>query len=544
MNFKEFESTDKLRGGYYTPDYLSDFILRWIKNINPKKILEPSCGDGIFLKSIENHIKGCDVTALELLKKEAAKARKLENITKSNKYNVMSADFLDWALPKIKKDESSFDAVVGNPPFIRYQYLPQEFQINSECIFKLKRCKFTKHTNSWVPFLISSISLLRAGGRLGMVIPSEIMHVMHARSLREYLEKECKRILIIDPEELWFEDTLQGAIIIFAEKKFNPLEPSTGLIVERVRDREFLKKDPERLFPKKSSKYRKDLDQKWMRALISKECDDLLIQLSNSKKIRKFVEIASVDVGIVTGANKFFLVNNEIVENNKLHEYAHPMFGRSDHCPGIIYNNLQHKKNEKSSKPTNFLFFKDSSVERKPNVKKYINKGVSENLHTRYKCRIREPWYTVPSVYKTKIGMLKRCHDAPRLILNEMGAYTTDTAYRIKSLKISSENLVYAFINPLTSLCAEIEGRHYGGGVLELVPSEIEEMLIPVLPENSISKYDLGRLNDLVQTQKMKKVLEEQSNKVLSKAGITKKEQLILLENWDSLRLRRQRVSA
>ena len=52
--------------------------MRWIKNINPKNILEPSCGDGIFLKSIDAHIKNCHVEAIELLKREAAKARKIK----------------------------------------------------------------------------------------------------------------------------------------------------------------------------------------------------------------------------------------------------------------------------------------------------------------------------------------------------------------------------------------------------------------------------------------------------------------------------------
>ena len=189
------------------------------------------------------------------------------------------------------------------------------------------------------------------------------------------------------------------------------------------------------------------------------------------------------------------------------------------------------------------MFFKDSSVEKNKNVKKYLNEGVLEELHTRYKCKIREPWYSVPSVYKTEIGMLKRCHDAPKLILNEFGAYTTDTAYRIRSSALSSLNLVYAFINPLSSLCAEIEGRHYGGGVLELVPSEIEELLIPILPDQHISKADLNKLNALIKSEKMEKVLKDQSNKILGKVGITKKEQNILLEGWTSLRLRRQRTS-
>src|SRR5690606_17262173 len=111
--------------------------------------------------------------------------------------------------------------------------------------------------------------------------------------------------------------------------------------------------------------------------------------------------------------------------------------------------------------------------------KRYIEQGENESLHTRYKCRIRAPWYSVPSVYSTEVGMLKRSHDTPRLILNQMRAYTTDTAYRVRLKEGTAEQLVYGFINALTSLSAELEGRHYGGGVLELVPSEIEKLLLP-----------------------------------------------------------------
>lgn len=53
---------------------------------------------------------------------------------------------------------------------------------------------------------------------MGMVIPSEISHVMHAQSLRSYLGHICSKIVIIDPKEIWFEETLQGAVIILAEK--------------------------------------------------------------------------------------------------------------------------------------------------------------------------------------------------------------------------------------------------------------------------------------------------------------------------------------
>ena len=53
MNFIVNETKKKLRGGYYTPVDLAEFLVRWVKEIKPKKILEPSCGDGIFFEAIK-----------------------------------------------------------------------------------------------------------------------------------------------------------------------------------------------------------------------------------------------------------------------------------------------------------------------------------------------------------------------------------------------------------------------------------------------------------------------------------------------------------
>jgi hypothetical protein len=59
------------------------------------------------------------------------------------------------------------------------------------------------------------------------------------------------------------------------------------------------------------------------------------------------------------GANKFFLVDNKTVNEYDLQNYAHPMFGKSQHCPGILYNDDQHSTNQEKELPTNFLYIKD-----------------------------------------------------------------------------------------------------------------------------------------------------------------------------------------
>ena len=224
----------------------------------------------------------------------------------------------------------------------------------------------------------------------------------------------------------------------------------------------------------------KTVEGKWTRALLTASERGLLDALDERPDVHRFNEIAEVDVGIVTGANKFFLVPDETVQRFKLQAFAYPMFGRSEHCPGVIYDEQQHQENARVGNPTNFIWFQKDDARLSKPVLEYIQLGESQSLHTRYKCRIRSPWYAVPSVYTTKIGMLKRSHDTPRLIYNRLGAFTTDTAYRISTTVSTPEKLIYCFLNALTALSAELEGRHYGGGVLELVPTEIEKLLVPI----------------------------------------------------------------
>lgn len=544
MNFMSNETAQKLRGGYYTPEDLAAFLCAWVMEIQPTSILEPSCGDGVFLGALRKAgaADGLAVTAIELDEAEAAKAKQRARQAGLRRSRVHSTDFLSWSLEMTGRAEATFDAVVGNPPFVRYQYLPQPFQQNAERVFHELSLPFTKHTNAWVPFILASMRMLRPGGRLAMVVPSEIIHVMHAQSLRSYLGRECRRLVVIDPEKLWFDGTLQGAVLLMAEKRKDEKDKAEGLGIYEVKDREFLRLRPSDVFESPQSINGKTVAGKWTRALLDKETRDLFDELTEHREVHRFCDVADVDVGIVTGANKFFLVTDDVVAEHDLQRWAHPMFGRSEHCPGVIYDKKQHAANARVGNPTNFLWFSDNEPLRYKKARSYIEAGEQEALHTRYKCRIRKPWFAVPSVYSTEIGMLKRSHDLPRLILNKVGAYTTDTAYRIRTLNgTSAEKLVSCFINSLTSLSAELEGRHYGGGVLELVPSEIEKLLLP-LPGKA--KISLKELDKKIRTEPGHSALESNSREVLGGLGLSAVKQAIVFNGWKRLRNRRHRTSS
>ena len=539
MNFIVNETAQKLRGGYYTPADLAAFIAKWVIQGGAQRVLEPSCGDGAFLEAIGavSASERPTVKAFEIDHAEAVKARE-RALVHDVAATVETRDFLSWAAPKLR-GPPEFDGIVGNPPFIRYQYLPPSFQETAQQVFDTLGCKFTKHTNAWVPFVLASMALLKPGGRLGMIVPSEIIHVLHAQSLRTVLGEQCRRLVIIDPQEIWFDDTLQGAVILLAEKLKKPNGARDGLGVVSVSGRGFLQQDPAEVFNAPTSINGKTVEGKWTRAFLSADARELFARVSKLSGVQTFKDIAKVDVGIVTGANKFFLVHDDVVEKYDLAQWAHPMFGRSDHCRGVVYDTTQHALNANKGNPTNFLWF-DESAKRHPGAKRYLLEGELEGLHKRYKCRTRAPWYRVPYVYSTEIGMLKRAHDAPRLIHNQISAYTTDTAYRITS-SVDAKRLVSAFINPLTALSAELEGRHYGGGVLELVPSEIERLLIP-LPEKGGSQ--IRAVDTAVRERSMDEVMLDEGRSPLRAIGLSDSEIEAIADGWTTLRRRRQRADA
>ena len=543
MNQKSNETAQKLRGGYYTPPPIARYLAGWAMRGCPARVLEPSCGDGVFLQAIadvrdltsgEVTVDAVEYDPVEAGKAEAA-ARGLSDETTN--YRIWEDDFFHW-ITNGASDER-WEAIVGNPPYIRYQYFDSEQRELAAEVCRRAGISMSKRTNAWVPFVAAAVRHLAPGGRLAMVVPAEILHVQHSQGLRLLLEREMDAVTIVSFREIVFEGTLQGTVLLLAEKRETPVEASPGPLFDTLRtqattsarvlnlgiegigraeihtvkrsalpaiQRRSLSGSPStsptavriidvdgidsldaidaRIADSGPRRPPRAFGGEWMHALLEPEELEVINLALESRGTVRFEDVAKAPVGIVTGANGFFVVDESTVEAHGLEEIASPMLARASLIDGLTYRAGDHARNAKAGRPVYFLDFPDvPKSDLPPGMRRYVEQGEAQDLHTRYKCRIREPWYKVPYVWTSRLSLLKRCHQYPRLVLNELGAYSTDTAYRV-SMKPEFEgretDLAYSFLNSLTLLHAELLGRHYGGGVLELVPSETAALPVPL----------------------------------------------------------------
>ena len=66
-----------------------------------------------------------------------------------------------------------------------------------------------------------------------------------------------------------------------------------------------------------------------------------------------------------------------------------------------------------------------------PGARQVHPAGEERDVHKGYKCSIRTPWYTVPSVWVPDGFVFRQIYDFPRIVLNSADATSTDTIHRL-----------------------------------------------------------------------------------------------------------------
>jgi hypothetical protein len=234
--------------------------------------------------------------------------------------------------------------------------------------------------------------------------------------------------------------------------------------------------------------------------------------------------VAKFEVAAVTGANDYFSVDSKTLVEFGMEEWSVPLLPRIRHAPGMRYTCSDHRLADESGAKTHLLDFSEARSDPigNRNASRYLQIGVEQDLPLRYKCRIRSLWYRIPFIRSGPLMLSKRSHFYPRVILNDAGVVTTDTIYRGSMVGFFSgreSDFAAAFHNSVTLLSAEIEGRSFGGGVLELVPSEISRLRIPIIPGFGA---ELDRLDSVARSScaGMEDHLIEETDLLLVKADI------------------------
>lgn len=540
----------KKNGSYYTPRILSDFIIRHLflnykfgKSIN---ILEPSAGDGIFFDSffsnktfknfnIFKYVEGINIDAVEMEESAFRQCRvnSKKYINSLSKIKYFLNDFLDFQESVKKK----YDLVIGNPPYIKYHHLSKHQIKQCESIHKQASLSSKKIKNIWTSFLISGTQLLHEDGVLCFVLPAELLQVIYAKELRDFLRDNFRKIEIFAFSDLVFPKIEQDVIILICSKSQTP-----GVSFYQVDKLDDLKKPT--YVKENSNIHRKTLD-KWTNYVLS---DKELILLDTLKsKLKPISYYCKAEVGIVTAANDFFIVDKDTVKNDRLGLIALPIVQKSSLIPSTTnFKKSDYDKISESSKPAYLLLFDNKKINDQPkHIRDYIKKGEQRNLHRRYKCKLRENWYHVPSVWESEGFFTKRSNFIPKMAVNKARSLVTDAFYRIKMKdEYKIEDLVFSFYNTLTLIFAELEGRYYGGGVLELTPNEYKGLSIPYCFK--VSKTVFNKLDKLLRDKAtVKEVLDYTDSYILKRSlGLSNSNISLLQKVYYKLLRRRLSVKA
>jgi adenine-specific DNA methylase len=523
-------SADKLRGGYYTPPAVARFIAGWASEAGPR-VLEPSCGDGAVLAALAER-GGAEggAVGVELNPAEAAKAAR-------HGLPVVAADFFAWFG---RAQHGAFDAVAGNPPYIRFGSWSERTRVLAFGLMREAGLRPSRLVNAWVPFTVAAVLALRPGGRVALVLPAELLQVGYAAPLREFLVERLASLTIVSFRRLVFGGVLQEVVLLLGERGDGPARvrtveyedaaglPASGWVGAEVPFAPALHHDRE----------------KWTKYHLRPEQIDTLRAVRADGRVGLLGEVASIDVGVVSGRNSYFCLTPGQAGSHGLRHLCVPLVGRSAQLRGLRFTEEDLGKQLAEELRCLLLAVpEDHPHWSDPALARYVALGEAEGVHRGYKCSIRRAWWSVPSVWRPDAFMLRQIHLGPRVVANLTAATSTDTVHRVRLLGTAAAGQVAAAVtNSLTFAFSEVMGRSYGGGILELEPSEADALPLPdplAVDAGTVDAVD-RRLRD----GDLEGALDLVDARLLVGALGLAPEQVALLRSvWHDLRERRARRS-
>ncbi|WP_151978523.1 N-6 DNA methylase [Acinetobacter soli] len=540
----------KKLGAFYTPDNLCQILADWAITSPTDKVLEPSFGQCGFLEASrirlesigcedpKNNIYGCDIdsAAFVFLKKILGEP--------IDQKKFILEDFMKlWPNVHWKDD---FNASIGNPPYISSHNLAMEDKKNYFRRWKKFGIKINNKSSLWAHFLIHATTFIAPNGRLAWVLPGALLQADYAINIRDYLGMIFQDIICILMEERFFlqEGTEEETVILLAKNKLPQTNPQP-ICFANASNLDELKKiinvwdnntwcgqyvtaRPAYLYSNNNalSTY------------------NSIEQLNDTKTLGELIKIT---LGIVTGNNDFFVINEQTRKEHKINNsYIRNILSRIKRSRGLNYTQEDHDFIVKENLPCYLIHA--PKIRKNSHINKYLSLLSEDEISKNRTFSKRQPWYApddglIPDAFLSVMN-----HYGPKMVLNDAKVTCTNTIYRAyfikeKSSDVERKLIAISLLTSFSQLSAEFTGRRYGSGVLKHEPSEMRKIQL-ILPTNIketqihdfFSKIDLALRNN-----KHNEATTIADELIMSHLPNGQQLSLILQNELNSIRIRRQR---
>lgn len=489
-NFKDLSNSarKKLLGRFDTPRPIAQAMTDWAVRSACETVLEPSVGGGVFLRSACARLSALgskkpfdQIFACDIDSDPCSEAMAMGIPTD----HVHWGDFLEF-IPRQK-----YSAVVGNPPYVSLRRTDQAKRI-SYFAQGLEAGFREKKGSLWAYFVIKAHSCLAPKGRLAFLLPEAVLYTTYGRNLLDWATQRFSRCSLISIRERCFvsEGTNERVVIVLFDDCGG--QPSDGVAINEFGTVQeaiaFLSAmDPH------SSPFGERINGHVIPQALSSKAHDIYADLESNKDIIFLGELAKINIGVVTGANSFFLMTEEErVEKGLRRSSLLPCLTKYSDCKNTFLFSDKEWKDSLNNGKRGWLFCPPIDTKDKSSLA-HLSTFPQNLIDTNKTFSKRSSWYR-PVIPPTPDAFLRYMgEDGPKLALNEAGSTSTNTIHHILFKKTypryHKRAIALSIQSTISQVSAEFVGRSYGSGVLKLEPSDCKKILIPI-PRCSSQEID------------------------------------------------------
>ncbi|MGH3669483.1 MAG: N-6 DNA methylase, partial [Pseudonocardiaceae bacterium] len=478
----------KARGAFFTPSGLCSYVCDWAVRTPADRVLEPSCGQAAFLVAAAQRLDVLkapvdpeQLVGIEVHAESAATAQEVVAAA-GRPARVRVGDF--FAVP----GERRFDAVIGNPPYVRYQGFTGASRVVSRQAALQGGVGLTALASSWAAFTVHAAEFLRPGGRLGLVLPAELLTVNYAAEVRRYLMERFGRVRLVVFTERVFPGVLEEVVLLLAEDALAPGGTDHCELHHVVSTAE-LAPEPDGKDPGGTDTAHRwwpaDRSGKWTPALLPASALQVYTPLVAGDGFTGLQTWGETTLGAVTGSNRYFAISPGQAGGLRLTETETVPLSPpgSRHLRGLSLSAAAWRALGATGSRTLLFRPGPDRAAMSTGARRYLAQGEADGVPEAYKCRVRSPWWQVPLVAPADLLLTYMNADTPRLTTNSAGVRHLNSVHGVYlgelTRDLGRELLPLASLNSLTLLGAELVGRAYGGGILKIEPREADQLPVP-----------------------------------------------------------------